>query len=64
MSDGTLPTRKAIKQALQTLGLSNRQCKALLASGWKGLVDEIEAEAAELRERLEELGGILRRESA
>ena len=64
MNDGTPPERKKVKEALRAAGLSNRQAKALLANGWRGLVAESEAEAAELRDRLEELGGILHRESA
>jgi uncharacterized protein (DUF1697 family) len=59
MSDGTLPERKTVKQALRAAGLSNRQVKALLASGWGGLVTEAEAEAAELRDTLEALRGSL-----
>ena len=55
MSGGNLPARKDVKRALREAGLSNRQVKALLASGWKGLVSESEAEAAELRDQLEAL---------
>jgi hypothetical protein len=55
MSDGTLPDRKTLKQALRAAGLSNRQTRALLERGWRGLVTESEAEAAKLRDRLEEL---------
>ena len=55
-----LPDRRAIKAALRDAGLSNRQVKALLGSGWRGLVSETEAETQELRERIEELDGILR----
>jgi hypothetical protein len=57
MSDA--PDRKAAKEALRAAGFSNRQIKALLASGWRGLVTEGEAEAAELRDTLEALRGSL-----
>jgi hypothetical protein len=52
-----LPERKAVKDALRAAGLSNRQVKAFLTSGWRGLVSESEAEAAELRETLEAMAG-------
>ena len=55
MSGGSLPARKDVKAALRSLGLSNRQVRALLASGWKGLVSESEAEAAELRDIISDL---------
>jgi uncharacterized protein (DUF1697 family) len=59
MSDGSLPARKDVKAALRAAGLSNRQVKGLLASGWRGLVTESEAEASELRDRLDELSSLL-----
>jgi uncharacterized protein (DUF1697 family) len=59
MSGGSLPERKDVKAALRAAGLSNRQVKALLASGWRGLVSESEAEAAELRDQIEALRGSL-----
>ena len=57
MSDA--PDRRAAKDALRAAGFSNRQVKALLAHGWRGLVAEAEAEAAELRDTLEALRGSL-----
>lgn len=59
MSDG-LPSRKTVKEALRGLGLSNRQVRALLEHGWRGLVTDTEAENAELLDRLEELRGAFR----
>jgi hypothetical protein len=59
MSAGTLPPRKEIKAALRAAGLSNRQVRALLTSGWRGLVSESEAENEELRDTLEALRGSL-----
>lgn len=56
-----LPDRKAAKDALRAAGFSNRQIKALLATGWRGLVSESEAEAAELREQIESLSGTFSR---
>jgi hypothetical protein len=65
VSDGSPPiSRKSLKEMLRAAGFSNRQTRALLERGWRGLVTETEAEAAELRDRLDELDGILRRESA
>jgi hypothetical protein len=58
LSDG-LPSRKSAKEALRAAGFSNRQIKALLASGWRGVVTESEAEAAELQDTLEALRGSL-----
>jgi hypothetical protein len=54
---GALPDRKAVKHALRALALSNRQTRALLERGWRGVVSESEAEAAELREQIEQLRG-------
>lgn len=54
-----LPDRKHVKDALRAAGLSNRQVRAFLASGWRGLVSDTEAETAELRDRLDELSGLL-----
>jgi hypothetical protein len=59
MSDG-LPERKDVKAALRAIGLSNRQVRALLERGWRGLVDETAAENAELLDRIEELRGAFR----
>ena len=53
--DRTVPERRAVKAALRNAGLSNRQVDALLRDGWRALVGEAEAEAAELRERLADL---------
>lgn len=55
MPDIELPPRKEVKAALRELGLSARQVDAVLRHGWRGLVSESEAEAAELREQLESL---------
>jgi hypothetical protein len=55
MSDAAAPDRKAAKAALRAAGFSNRQVKALLADGWRGLVDESQAEADDLRDELEAL---------
>jgi hypothetical protein len=52
LSDRTLPERRDVKDALRAAGLSNRQVDALLRAGWRGLVSESEAEAAELRDAL------------
>jgi hypothetical protein len=52
MTDRTVPERREVKAALRAAGLSNRQADALLRSGWRGLVDASEAEAAELRDQL------------
>ena len=54
-----LPDRKTIKDALRATGLSNRQIRAFFARGWRGVVPEVEAEAAELREQLAEYRGSL-----
>lgn len=51
----TLPERAAVKQALRRCGLSDRQVRALLVNGWKGLVGEAQAEADDLRDQLAEL---------
>lgn len=51
----TLPERRAVKDALRTVGLSDRQVRALLTSGWKALVGESEAESDDLRDQLEAL---------
>ena len=56
-----LPERKVVKDALRSLGLSNRQVAALLRSGWRGLVGETAGEAAELRDKLAELQAALQR---
>ena len=50
-----LPDRKTIKDALRATGLSNRQIRAFFERGWRGVVPEAEAEAAELREQMAEL---------
>jgi hypothetical protein len=47
--------RKAVKDALRAAGLSSRQTHALLAGGWAALVGDVQAEAAELRDRLDAL---------
>jgi hypothetical protein len=49
------PDRKLVKAKLREAKLSARQIHALLARGWRGLVDERMAEAAELRDQLDEL---------
>ena len=54
-----LPERKAVKDALRSLGLSNRQVDAVLRGGWRALVGESQAEAAELRDKLAELQAAL-----
>lgn len=56
-----LPERREVKRALRDAGLSTRQVDALLRAGWRGLVGEAEAEAAELRERLADLQRTLQR---
>ena len=61
MAEIELPPRKEVKAALRELGLSNRQVDAVLRHGWRGLVSESEAEAAELREQLESLNARLTR---
>jgi hypothetical protein len=55
MSGDGKPSRKDVKDALRAAGLSNRQIKALLSRGWRGLVSESQAEAEELRDQLEAL---------
>ena len=50
-----LPARKDVKAALRQAGLSSRQVDALLRQGWRALVGETQAEAAELREQLDAL---------
>jgi len=57
----TLPERKAVKEALRSCGLTDRQVRALFTRGWSALVGESKAEAEELRERLDELSAGLRR---
>jgi hypothetical protein len=54
-------TRKSITEALRGAGLTHRQVRALIESGWRGLVGAEQAEADELRERLEKLEEALRR---
>jgi hypothetical protein len=61
MTERLMPERKRVKDALRALGLTNRQVDALLRDGWKALVGESKAEAAELRDRLAELQSALRR---
>ncbi len=56
-----LPDRKAVKDALRAVGLSNRQARALLAMGWAGLVGERDAELEELKDTLEALSGTVHR---
>ena len=48
-----LPERKAVKEALRAVGLSDRQAQALLARGWAALVGESQAEVDEIREQLD-----------
>ena len=55
MNNREIPERKAIKSALRSLGMSNRQVDALLRDGYKKLIGETLAENAELRESLEAL---------
>jgi hypothetical protein len=55
MNDSNTPPRKDVKAALRSIGLSNRQVRALLERGWRGLVDESQAEADDLRDELEAL---------
>lgn len=50
-----LPERKAVKAALRSAGLSDRQTQALLKSGWGALVGESNAEASELQDQLDSL---------
>jgi len=50
-----VPEREAVKTALRSIGLSSRQVRALLEHGWRGLVSEAEAEAAELKDQLDAL---------
>ena len=52
VDDRPVPERRAVKAALRAAGLSNRQTDALLRAGWRGLVSESVAEAAELRDAL------------
>ena len=54
-----LPDRRAIEQALRACGLSHRAARKFIAAGWRALVTESEAEAAELRDQLEDLRGAL-----
>ena len=61
MPERDLPERREVKRVLRGLGLSARQVDALLRSGWRGLVGEVQAEAAELRDRLAELQRTLQR---
>lgn len=55
----TLPERRAIKAALRAAGLSDRQVRTLLTSGWAALVGEAKAEADALRDQLESLKSAL-----
>jgi hypothetical protein len=55
--DRALPDRRRVKDALRAVGLSNRQVQAFLRGGWGALVSEAEAEAAELRDQLDQLRG-------
>lgn len=50
-----VPERRAVKQALRELGLSDRQVRALLSGGWKSLVGERDAEVEELKEALADM---------
>lgn len=61
MSDRPAPDRRAVKEALRAVGFSRREVDALLSRGWRGLVDEREAELAELRDKLADLQGALQR---
>lgn len=54
------PSRPEIEKVLREAGLSVRQAKRLLSEGWRGVVGEREAEAAELRDRMVELESLLR----
>jgi hypothetical protein len=50
-----LPERAAIRAALRSCGLSDRQTRALLRAGWGALVGEAKSENEELKERLAEM---------
>jgi hypothetical protein len=56
-----LPSRREVEAALRQVGLSHRQAKKLISAGWPALVGEAEAEAEELRERIEALESLLKR---
>ncbi len=47
--------RKSVKDALRAAGLSVREVQALLGGGWAALVGEAQAEADDLRDRLNTL---------
>lgn len=53
------PTRKDIEAALRAAGLSHRQARKMLALSWPAVVGEAQAEADELRDRLEALSASL-----
>lgn len=59
--DRIVPERRQVKDALRAAGLSCRQVDALLRDGWRGLVGASEAEASELRDKLEVLQAALQR---
>ena len=58
----TLPERKALRDMLRTLGFSSRQSDAIVRACWREVVGIAETEAAELRERLEDLENALKRD--
>jgi hypothetical protein len=52
VTERLLPERKAVKEALRSLGMSANQVDKFIRLGWRGLVNAAEAEAAELRDAL------------
>jgi hypothetical protein len=55
-----LPSRREVEVVLRQCGLSHRQAKRFISAGWPVLVGETEAEAEELREKIEALEHLLK----
>ncbi len=54
------PSRRDVEAALREAGLSHRQARKFVAAGWPSLVGEAQAEAEEIRERIETLENLLK----